>query len=438
MNKIIRFLTVISLLSVFSLTANDAVSSSATSSDKEKAAPAPPPKAEELFLDDEAYKSMLDFLAALAIVKSNYVDTDKTSYEKLFKAALRGMMHELDPFSNFESSESMDSMRKDLDGNFAGIGVVISTRNRILEIVSVMPGGPSEKAGIKAGDIITEIDGNPVNGLALDDSIKTIKGKPGSVMKLKIYRGSDDSTRVFNVTREIITVSTITGMRMTDPENKVGYFRITQFGSKTAADLDKAIDALNKEGMKALVIDLRDNPGGLLDAAIAVCSRFVKTGTEIVSIEGRDDKKIMHRALPSKKFLDLPLVILINGNSASSSEIFSACMQDHKRAIIVGEKSFGKGSVQTVIPFGNNEALRITTAKYFTPGRRVIHGNGIEPDIGVPLSNAHRFLLSQQLNNTPGVIKPPSPTSVRDIQLERALEILKGISLYRELDKTKK
>ena len=398
------------------------------------ATPETAPKADELFLDDEAYKSMLDFLAALAIVKTHYVDNDKVSYDRLFKAALRGMMHELDPFSNYESPENVESMQKDMDGNFAGIGIVLSSRNRVLEVISVMPGGPSEKAGIKAGDIITEIDGKPLNGLPLDECVKMMKGKAGTQLKLKIYRGSDDTTKNLALLREIITVSTVSNVRFSDRANNVGYMRLSQFGAQSAEDMDKALAALTKQGMTSLVIDLRDNPGGLLDAAIAVCSRFIKTGEDVVSIEGRDDKKIQHRAIPCTKYTDLPLVLLINGNSASAAEIFSACMQDHKRAVVVGEKSFGKGSVQTVIPFGSGEALRITTAKYYTPGRRVIHGKGVEPDITVPLSNAHRYLLSQQLNSSGGIVKPPATASVRDIQLERALEILKGIALYKSIN----
>lgn len=391
---------------------------------------------DDLAVDENAYRSLMQFLSALAVVKTHYVDPEKTTYQALFKTALRGMMHELDPFSNYESADALREIREGSPGRKAGVGLAISLKNRILEVVDVFPEGPAAKAGLRPGDVITAIDGEDLHGKGMKECLDSLRGPPDSIVALTVYRPSDDSTREFTVRREILTRKTVTGARIIDPAGGVAYLRIVQFGSRTAAEVDSALERLKNQSMRLLVIDLRNNPGGLLNSAVAICSRFLKPGITVVSVEGRRKRNnTVLKSIPCKSFPELPVAILVNGNSASAAEILAACLQDHKRAVLIGEKTFGKGSVQTLIPFGENEVLRITTAKYYTPGRRIIHGNGIQPDISVPLTNAQRFALTSQLNLHPGEINPESVGRIRDIQLERAVEVMKTVEIFRDPDR---
>lgn len=384
-------------------------------------------------VEPEAYASMADFIGALAIIRSHYVDADKVSWDKLFQAALRGLMRELDPFSQYESPELHKQVQEDVSGKKVGIGVTISNRLRGVEVISVLPDGPAEKAGLRSGDVILETDDVPLNGMDASEAAKHIRGNPGSVLKLLIYRGSEDARKTIHVRRDVIKIKSVTGAKILPGTGGTAYLRVVQFGTDTIAEFDEAMMNLQKQNMDSLILDLRDNPGGLLSTAVALCSRFIPAGKPVVSVEGRDNRKLIHYSEKGGPvFGELPLVVLINGNSASASEIFAACMRDYKRAVLIGERSFGKGSVQTVIPFGSQSgALRLTTAKYYTPGRTAIHGNGVEPDIVIPLSVAARHHISAQLNRHPGEIRPLVPNPVRDITLERAVEILKGMRIFR-------
>lgn len=385
--------------------------------------------AQSPFQSGPAYKSMMEFLNALALIRTTYVDADKVTDEKLFKAALRGLLHELDAYSDYESSETFKATREETTGEIAGIGVVVTCRNRTLEIMEVRKDSPAAKAGLKAGDLILEIDGKTFDNMS--GGVRLLRGEVGDPVRLKVYRSANDTTSEITVERAVIRLSSVTGAKIIAPG--VGYLRIMQFGTRTASELDQALAQLDQQGMKQLVIDLRNNPGGLVIAAGDACSRFLTPGKRIVSLEGRNAKeKQVIVAKPCKSYPDLPVAVLINENTASAAEIMTACLQDHKRAVAIGERTFGKGVVQTLIPFGEKEALRITTAKYYTPARRVIQDNGIEPDVAVPLSTARNFALAAQLNFHPGEIRPKIPNAVRDIQLERAMEILKAVRLFKD------
>jgi carboxyl-terminal processing protease len=294
-----------------------------------------------------------------------------------------------------------------------------------------MDDSPSFKAGVKAGDIIMEIDGKSLRRLDLGECVKMLKGPPGSVVSLKIYRRGDDSTKDFKLERAMISVSPVKNSKLL--EGDIGYVRITQFSMKTAEELDAALRKLRQNAkLKGLVIDLRGNPGGLLDAAVKVCSRFLAKGELVVSTEGRkQEDKREYRSVACEKTLDLPIAILVNGYSASASEIVSGCLQDHKRAVIVGTRSFGKGLVQTVVPMPDGGAIRLTTAKYYTPKRQMIQGHGIDPDIKVEISRATEAAIAQEMANE-GLPAKPGAKPPKDVQLERATEILKGVSLFRE------
>ena len=385
-------------------------------------------------VDSEAYGEMAEFLGMLAIIRKHYVDGDRVTWKNLFRYAVRGLMHELDPFSEYESPEEFRSMTENVSGKRVGIGVVISaSRARGIEIVSVLPGGPADRAGLRSGDVLLSADGEDLLSGSASDAAEKIRGERGTELRILVYRPSRDARMEFSVPRDVITVSSVQGARILPGTDGAAYCRITQFGPETAADLDKALDRLNGEGMTALILDLRDNPGGILGSVTPVCGRFLPAGKLIVSIEGRENRKQIVRSTDAgPKFTELPLIVLINGNTASAAEIFAGCMKDYGRAVLVGEKSFGKGSVQSIIPFASGRgALKLTTARYFTPRRLPIHGNGIPPDIEIPLTPAQRIQLSGQLNSHPGELRPLVPNPVRDTALERALEVLRGLRILR-------
>ena len=385
-------------------------------------------------VDEEAYGEMAEFLGVLSIIRKHYVDGDRVTWKKLFRYAVRGLMHELDSFSEYESPEEFRSMTENVSGKRVGIGIVISTsRARGIEVVSVLSGGPADKAGIRSGDIMLSADGEFFKGDSAAEAAEKIRGEKGTVLRIQVYRPSRDSRLEFSVPRDVITVSSVQGARILPDSDGVAYCRITQFGSTTPADMNAALKRLTGEGMTSLILDLRDNPGGILGSVTPVCGYFLPAGKQIVSIEGRENRKQVIRASASdSKYTDLPLIVLINVNSASAAEIFAACMKDYGRAVLIGEKSFGKGSVQSVIPFASGRgALKLTTARYFTPLRRPIHGNGVPPDIEIPLTPAQRNQLSAQLNSHPGELRPLVPNPIRDTALERALEVLRGLRIFR-------
>ncbi|MBR2425414.1 MAG: S41 family peptidase [Lentisphaeria bacterium] len=391
------------------------------------------PPASSSLVDQEAYMQMADFLTILAIIRNQYVEPEKVTWKNLFNAAIRGLMQELDPYSNFESPEVHQSTKEDLSGKRVGIGVVISRQRRGLEIITVVPGSPADKSGIRPGDLLLKVNGESLQELDVSSAARKIRGDAGTIVKLLIYRSSQDLRKEIFVKRDMIKVSTVRGVKILPGSGGVGYIRLLQFGGSSVKDFDAAIKKLQAEKMDSLILDLRDNPGGLLGAAVDLCSRFIPGGKAVVSVERRNSKgTVLYADHKCMKLPDLPLVVLINGNSASSAEIFAACMRDYKRAVLIGEKSFGKGSVQSVIELGEkNGALRLTTARYFTPGRAVIHGNGIQPDITVALPVQTRSMLSHQLNIRPGEIMPLVPHPVRDIALARAVELLQGMRIFR-------
>ena len=382
---------------------------------------------------DLPYRNLSIFMESLELLREKYVDSGKVSYENLLRSAMRGMLQELDPFSTYEEPERFRSTVEDTRGKFPGIGVVVTSKNNALEIVSVMEDAPAMKAGLRAGDIIMEIDGKDARPLSLSECVRRMKGAPGTVLKLKIYRPEGDQTREISVTRAEIAMSSVKAVSMI--ADRIGYLRITQFSATTAADVEKAVKKLKSEGAEGLIVDLRNNPGGLLNSAVETISRFIPAEKLVVSVEGRAEKTVRHNSVDCWKDPDLPLAVLVNENSASAAEILAACLQDYKRAVLVGSRTFGKGSVQVIIPLSDGGALRITTAKYYTLSRRLIHGNGVQPDIEVNISPAQSAAVARHLAMRGG--KPPLLQSgkYRDPQLARAIEILKGINIFRKAEK---
>jgi carboxyl-terminal processing protease len=353
---------------------------------------------------------------------------------------LKGMVNELDPHSEFLDPEKYKDLQSDTEGHFGGLGVVIAMKDNFLTVVAPMEDTPGFKAGILSGDRILKIDGKSAENMTLADAVKLLRGDPDTPVSLSLLRPSSGQIKDYNLTRAIINVDMVKDINGKKEfplgENKIGYVRLVQFGEKTSDDLEVALNKLKEQGMQALIIDLRWNPGGLLDQAVEVCEKFLPRGQLIVSTEGRNPSQdSKHRASGRGDELHgMPIVVLVNLGSASASEIVSGCLQDLHRAIILGEKTFGKGSVQSIIPLDDGSALRLTTAKYYTPSHKVIHQVGITPNILVPTTDEEDRDIRLQL--TPGGMESldtkqrEEVKASHDPQLERATDLLKGIVLY--------
>jgi carboxyl-terminal processing protease len=399
---------------------------------------------------DAAYPNLELFSYVMEKVRKDYVDGQNLTYQDLVHGALKGMLNTLDPHSEFMDPEKYKELQSDTQGAFGGVGIVISMKDNFLTVVAPMEDTPGYKAGILSGDRITKIDGKTTDKMALPDAVKTLRGEPGTDVAVTIYRPSSNQTKEYKLTRSVINVDMVKDINGKKEfplgEAKIGYVRLVQFGEKTSDDLEVAIKKLEKQGMQGLVLDLRWNPGGLLDQAVDVCEKFLPHGVKVVTTEGRNPAQNSVRLAmgPGDQLHHMPVVVLVNASSASASEIVAGCLQDLKRAIILGERTFGKGSVQSILPLQDGSALRLTTAKYYTPSHKVIHEKGISPDIVVPISDEEeRDIL---LKRTPGGVESLDDqdrervVNARDPQLERAIDLLKGITLYTqrapELDKT--
>ncbi len=393
---------------------------------------------------DEPYESLRIFTLVLERIRQEYVDGENLSYDELVKGALKGMLNTLDPHSEYMEPRKYEELRKDTEGEYGGVGIVVSVRTDRITVVNPMEGSPGFEAGILAGDELLKVDGKDV-GRDLPDAVQLLRGKPDTKVKLTFFRPSTGETKEVELTRKVIKVSSVVDLDGLSEypllPDAVGYIRIGQFGDHTAEDLEKALAKIEKQGATGLVLDLRDNPGGLLDQAVYVSEKFLPRGQMIVSTEGRGaERKEEYRARGRGKIRDLPMVVLVNGGSASAAEIVSGCLQDLKRAVIVGEQTFGKGSVQSILPLGNGSALRLTTAKYYTPSHKVIHEHGITPDIQVSLEDEAKRLLD--VRRSPGGVdslpeaQRERASLVEDPQLERALEVLKTHHLLSQSSET--
>ena len=392
------------------------------------------------------YDNLELFTRVLERVRDDYVDGDKTSYQDLIYGALRGMISTLDPHSEFMEPVKFDELKKDTEGAFGGVGIQIGLRDGFLTVIAPMDDTPAFKAGILTGDRMVRIEGKSTEKISLQDVVKNLRGEPGTEVTITIFRPGSGSTRDYTLKRAVIKVDTvkdINGKReFPVDDNKIGYVRLTQFNEPTTTELEAALKKLRDHGMRGLVLDLRNNPGGLLDQAVKVCELFLPAGELVVTTEGRmAPRKSEYRARGNGSYLNLPMVALVNGGSASASEIVAGCLQDVKpqRAVIVGEQSFGKGSVQSILPMPDGSALRLTTAKYYTPSHRVIHERGIKPDIEIPVSPEDEEALI--VKRLPGGVEAyegfdekrrAAVRELRDEQLDRALDLLKGILVYSE------
>jgi carboxyl-terminal processing protease len=387
--------------------------------------------------EDNGYAQISLFAKALELIRQDYVDENKTSYHDLINAAMKGMLSSLDPHSQFMDPDDFRDMQDDTRSRFNGLGIEVSMKNGLPTVITAMEDTPAAKAGILSGDQILRINGISTERMDLQDAINVLRGPSGAKLTLTLLRPSTKEIKEYTLQRAEIKIQSVKGARLLDPEltgpYKIGYIRLVQFNEPTADELSKALDELQKQGMQALVLDLRNNPGGLLNSAVDVCAQFVPPNTKVVSTQGRvaSQQHDYSTSGAKKERPSFPMVVLINEGSASGAEIVAGALKDLHRAVLVGETTFGKGSVQNVLQLPDGSAVRFTTAKYYTPSKQVIQGNGVTPNIRVAMTaEQERSLFA--LRNT-GNMKPEDDKSIiraRDPQMLRAIDALKGVMIY--------
>jgi carboxyl-terminal processing protease len=401
---------------------------------------------------DSEYSNVELFEQVLNKIRTEYVAGTNMTYHDLVYSGIKGMVSSLDPHSEFLDPSDYQELQDDTEGQFGGLGLVVSMKEGYVTVVSPMDDSPGFRAGILPDDRIVKINGQVVADLPLDerldDSVKLLRGDPGSKVLVTIARPSNGQVKAFTLKRSIIVVNMVKDIdgQKTFPlgTDKIGYVRIAEFGDNTGDELQAGLDKLKAQGMKALIIDLRDNPGGLLDEAVEVSQKFLPRGQLVVSTEGRDPREnsFLHAEGHGDQLKGEPIVILVNLGTASAAEIVTGCLQDLHRAVVMGEKTFGKGSVQSIFPFPDGSALKLTTARYYTPSHRVIHEHGITPDIIVPMTDEQEAALI--LKRAPGGLNTLDATNrlqaeqINDTQLDRAQDLLKGILIYSGLSNSGK
>jgi carboxyl-terminal processing protease len=387
--------------------------------------------------EDNGYSQISIFAKAIQLIRQDYVDGNKTSYHDLITAALKGMLSSLDPHSQFMDPNDFRDMQDDTRSRFNGLGIEVSMKNGLPTVITAMEDTPAAKAGILSGDQILRINGISTERMDLQDAINVLRGPAGRKVTLTLLRPSTKEIKDYTLERAEIKVQSVKGARLLDAELagafKIGYIRLIQFNEPTAEDLSKALDELQKEGMQALILDLRNNPGGLLNSAVDVCAQFLPPNTKVVSTQGRvaSQQHDYSTSGAKKERPSFPMALLINEGSASGAEIVSGALKDLHRAVLVGETTFGKGSVQNVMQLPDGSAVRFTTAKYYTPSKQVIQGNGVTPNIRVPMTAEQeraRFTLRNAEN-----VKPDEEKNIiktKDPQMLRAIDALKGVMTY--------
>jgi carboxyl-terminal processing protease len=379
--------------------------------------------AKRLPFQGEAYENLKTFTEVLSHIESNYVE--ETDPEKLIYGAIRGMLRTLDPHSSFMPPDMYREMQVETEGRFGGLGIEITLRDDILTVVAPIEGTPAYRAGVQAGDQIVKIEGESTKDIALIDAVKKLRGPEGTSVTIGIFRKGFTEPKDFTLTRAVIQIKSVRWKKLPDD---IGYVKLRSFQKSTSDELEAALQDLEEQHIRALVLDLRNNPGGLLEQAIAVSDEFVEGGKLIVYTKGRlAGQNMKGYSKNDRDHLEFPMVILVNGGSASASEIVAGALQDMGRATVVGTQSFGKGSVQTIIPLSDGSGLRLTTAKYYTPSGREINGKGITPDIVVEEAKPpeHTEEGKQETPQSRRHIVMPGDDPAEDPQLQKAIDFLK-------------
>jgi carboxyl-terminal processing protease len=397
--------------------------------------------------EGEGYEDLKVFTEALTMVKKNYVEEVKT--RDLVYGAIKGMLSSLDPHSSFLNPESYKEMQAETRGEFGGIGIQIGVKEGMLTVIAPIEDTPAYRAGIKAGDKIIKINSEATREMSLHDAVSKMRGAPKTSVTIAILREGWKETKDFTLVREIIKVKSVKSKLL---EDGIGYVKINQFQEQTASDLSAAMEKLTQEKINSLILDLRNNPGGLLNSAVSVTSQFLPPNKLVVYIKGRKGDRTEYNTSDDRPSYDVPMIVLVNEGSASASEIVAGALKDWDRAVILGAKTFGKGSVQSVIPLSDGSGLRLTTAIYYTPKGTSIQATGIVPDIIVKLEpkekgKEHPVIrekdLERHLENNVEQEEPKEPEEMApieveekdDAQLQRAIDLLKTWKVFEKLPK---
>ena len=374
------------------------------------------------------YENLKLFTEVLSIIQSQYVD--EVPAKDVIYSAIKGTLRGLDPHSSFLDPEMYREMQVETSGSFGGLGIEITLKDDVLTVVAPIEGTPAYRAGIHSGDRIVKIEGLSTKDMQLTDAVKRMRGKPGSKVTISIVREGWTEAKDFPIVREQIRVQSVKNQQL---EPGIEYIRLRQFQEQTSGDLEAALEKYTKDGkIQGLILDLRNNPGGLLTSSVEVTEKFIDSGRLVVYTEGRVRNQNMRFQANSKRvYSDFPMVVLINQGSASASEIVAGALQDWGRAVVIGTQSFGKGSVQTIIPLSDGSGLRLTTAKYYTPKGRSIHGKGVTPDIIVEQPNPPAPVAgaAPEAQAPPPATDNPQELLKRDVQLQRALDLLKAMKI---------
>ena len=379
---------------------------------------------------DETYDALKMMIDVMELIKNNYVE--ETQSKDLVIGAINGVVRTLDPYSQFMDEKAYKEMKTETQGSFGGVGIRITMQDGTLTIITPMPDTPAYSAGILPEDKITKIDDKSTENMSMDEAVKLMRGNPGTKVKLTIYRPATKEELEFELKRKKIKIETVKKQML---EDNIGYIRLSEFNAQSAADVKKMLGELSKEGMKGFIFDLRNNPGGLLDAAVNICELFIKEESIVVSTKGREGFTEQNYYTKSKPvYPDLPIVVLINRGSASASEIVSGTLQDYKRALIVGGNSFGKGSVQTIIPLADGNALKLTIAKYYLPsGRTILKADkkkgtksGVTPDISIEVKPEIEGKLYMQSEAEKLPPNSKEQEKITDEVLDTAVKVIKA------------
>jgi carboxyl-terminal processing protease len=405
----------------------------------------------------ETYEELKTFAEVLSQIQKHYVD--EVQVKNLIQGAMRGMLATLDPHSAYMTPEMYKEIQVETKGEFGGVGIQIGVKDNRLTVIAPIEGTPAHRAGIKAGDFIVKVDDEPTKDMTLLDAVQRMRGPKGTKVTLTVQREGILDPLIFTLVRDTIKIESV---RFKVIENTIGYIRLTQFQESSAKDLSKALKQFQEQKLQAMVLDLRNNPGGLLTAAVEVSEQFIGGGKLIVYIKGRDGRKDEYFSKTREPLADYPMIVLVNEGSASASEIVAGALQDWGRAVVVGVTTFGKGSVQTILPLSDGSGLRLTTAKYYTPKGRSIQSTGITPDITVKSQPSvvarageregkegdAKGPRPQGSKDTPAAGKPSTDVAPKsngtpadlgempleeDVQLQKAVELLKTWKIFKEL-----